>query len=53
MSLLVALLLAAPEVGTMQGQVHPDPILPRLDGGFGRLSDYRGKKVVLVNFASW
>ena len=53
MSLLVALLLAAPEVGTMRGQVHPDPVLQKVDGGSGRLSDYRGRKVVLVNFASW
>ena len=32
---------------------YPDFCLPNLDGGFGRLSDYRGKKVFLFHFASW
>ena len=43
----------AQEVGYGRGQLHPDFYLPRLDGTFGRLSDYRGKNVVLINFASW
>ena len=54
---LALLLLAsgafAQEVGYGRGQIHPDFFLPRLDGTFGRLSDYRGKNVVLINFASW
>ena len=40
-------------VGTKAGQMHPDFLLPRTDGTFGRLSDYRGKKVLLIHFASW
>ena len=39
--------------GTKSGQIHPDFRLPKLSGGFGHLSDYRGKNVVLINFASW
>ena len=35
------------------GLPHPDFVLPTLDGGFARLSDYRGKKVLLIHFASW
>lgn len=42
-----------PEVGTAQGQQHPDFLLPSLDGGFLRLSDYRGKRIFLFHFASW
>ncbi len=44
---------APPEVGKNAGQIHPDFLLPKLDGKFGRLSDYRGKKVLLIHFASW
>ena len=40
-------------IGTAEGQQHPDFLLPDLDGGFLRLSDYRGKKVFLFHFASW
>lgn len=40
-------------VGTHIGQTYPDFLLPMLGGGFGRLSDYRGKKVLLMHFASW
>lgn len=35
------------------GQRYPDILLPDLDGGFGKLSDYRGRKVLLIHFASW
>lgn len=44
---------AEPEAGYGQGQVHPDFELPKLDGEMGKLSDYRGKRVLLFNFASW
>ncbi|MCH9033201.1 MAG: hypothetical protein IID42_01695 [Planctomycetes bacterium] len=44
---------APPTVGRSPGQVYPDFYLPKLDGGFGRLSDFRGKKVLLIHFASW
>ncbi len=42
-----------PVTGTKVGQMHPDFLLPNLDGEFGRLSDYRGRKVLLIHFASW
>ncbi len=44
---------ARPTIGTKQGQMYPDFLLPNLEGGFGRLSDHRGKKVLLIHFASW
>ncbi len=40
-------------IGTAEGQQHPDFLLPSLDGGLLRLSQYRGKKVFLFHFASW
>lgn len=57
--LLVALLGAtfAPSVGAAPprvGERHPDFTLPNLaDGKAVSLSDYRGKKVLLIQFASW
>jgi peroxiredoxin len=39
--------------GTRPGEVHPDFHLPQVDGGSGRLSGYRGKKLLLIHFASW
>jgi len=36
------------------GKPHPDFLLPRIDNGEPiRLSQYRGKRVLLVHFASW
>jgi len=36
------------------GQPHPDFVLPKIaDGKPLKLSDFRGKKVLLVHFASW
>ena len=40
-------------VGKGREQAFPDFLLPSIDGGHGRLSDYRGRKVLLFNFASW
>ena len=44
-----------PIVGTKTGQWYPDFLLPKLDGGMGRLSDYlgQGRKILLFHFASW
>ncbi len=42
-----------PDIGTEEGEMYPDFYLQRLDGSYGRLSDYRGKKVILFQFASW
>ena len=40
----------APKVG----EKHPDFTLPRIDDGAPvSLSNYRGKKVLLIQFASW
>jgi len=40
----------APKVG----EKHPDFTLPRIDDGAPvSLSDFRGKKVLLIQFASW
>ena len=44
---------AHPTIGMKEGQMYPNFLLPNLEGGFGRLSDYRGKKVLLIHFASW
>jgi hypothetical protein len=42
------------EVGMRAGQVLPDIELPLIDGsGSARLSELRGKKLLLVTFASW
>ena len=51
-------LLAADSTGDIKtgmdvGQRHPDFELPTLDGRLARLSDFHGKKVVLIHFASW
>lgn len=36
------------------GQPHPDFVLPSIEDGENiQLSDYRGKKVLLLHFASW
>lgn len=43
----------APRIGTKVTEMYPDFVLPKLDGTMGRLSDYRGKKVLLFHFASW
>jgi len=51
--LALLLALAAPLQGKGKDQPFPDFLLPSIDGGTGRLSDYRGKKVLLFNFASW
>lgn len=42
-----------PKMGTEVGEMYPDFVLPTLDGHWGRLSDFRGKKVLLIHFASW
>ena len=42
-----------PTIGIAEGQMYPDFVLPSLAGKEVRLSDYRGKKVLLFHFASW
>ena len=61
LSVIVGMFLQAPPAGAADvpaiglevGQMYPDFLLPKVDGGLGRLSDYRGKKVLLIHFASW
>lgn len=40
-------------IGTQPGQVHPQVVLPSLDGGSLSLGQFRGQKVLLAQFASW
>ena len=43
-----------PVVGRRVGQVFPQVVLPSLDGKRTlSLTDFRGKKVLLIEFASW
>ncbi len=42
-----------PTIGTAVDVAYPDFVLPTLEGKDVRLSDYRGKKVLLIHFASW
>ena len=54
LSLLLLGVPQTPPVGHGKGKMYPDFLLPTIDGdSTGRLSDYRGKKVLLFNFASW
>ena len=42
------------EVGKQVGQFYPDFELPTIDGASTiRLSELRGKKLLLIEFASW
>jgi len=46
--------LALGAEGPTVGRRHPDFVLPRIDDGKPvSLSDFRGKKVLLIQFASW
>ncbi len=42
-----------PELGWKKDQLIPDQVLPDLEGKLHRFSDYRGKKLLLIHFASW
>lgn len=35
------------------GKPHPDFVLPLLEGKKATLSDFYGKKLLLIHFASW
>ena len=54
-ALLVLLLAAAPASadGFKVGEPVPDLRLPTIDGKTASLRGYRGKKVLLIQFASW
>jgi hypothetical protein len=66
MDLIVSLALSAmclmaapgyaqtPTIGREVGQAFPDYVLPGLDGKRAiSLSQFRGKKLILIEFASW
>ena len=41
-------------IAPQEGEVFPELSFPTLDGaGLASLKDYRGKKVLLMQFASW
>lgn len=42
-----------PPIGTKSGEMYPDFVLPTLGGEVKRLSDFRGKRILLFHFASW
>jgi hypothetical protein len=45
---------ASPQVGREVGQAFPDLELPTVDGSRTvRLSQLRGRKLLLIEFASW
>jgi len=44
---------AADRIDSLQTLVAPDFELPDLSGHTHRLSDYRGKKILLASYASW
>jgi hypothetical protein len=50
----VAAAAEGPVIGLEVGQVHPQIVLPSLEGKRPlALSDFRGKKVILIEYASW
>lgn len=48
-----ALAAENPTIGVKRGEMYPDFLLPTVDGDLKRLSDFRGKKILLFHFASW
>jgi hypothetical protein len=44
---------AADRIDSLQTLIAPDFELPDLSGQTHRLSDYRGKKILLASYASW
>lgn len=45
---------AQESLAPVDGEVFPEMSFPTLDGeGFSSLGDFRGKKVLLIQFASW
>ena len=42
-----------PDIGMKVGDYFPDFRLPTLDGEIVSLSSFRGRKILLIQFASW
>ncbi len=52
--LLLGVASAQENFAPKDGEVFPEMSFPTLDGdGFASLADFRGKKVLLMQFASW
>ncbi len=53
-ALLLSVASAQENFAPKDGEVFPEMSFPTLDGeGFASLADFRGKKVLLMQFASW
>jgi len=52
-SLSVLLFLISTALGMNEGELLLDVELPTADGRKASLSDFAGKKLVLIHFASW
>ena len=54
LALLLSVTPAQENFAPKDGEVFPEMSFPTLDGdGFASLKDFRGKKVLLMQFASW
>lgn len=51
--LMTGEVLGQQEPSPEKGNKYPDFHLTRLDGSTGTLSNYRGQKIILFQFASW
>ena len=52
-SAFVLFFLLSPALGMEDGELLLDVGLPTADGKTARLSDFAGKKLILIHFASW
>ena len=54
LALLLSVASAQENFAPKDGEVFPEMSFPTLDGdGFASLKDFRGEKVLLMQFASW
>ena len=53
LALLISTVFAGPRVGMKRGDLLLDVKLPTADGKFARVSDFLGKKLIVIHFASW
>ena len=53
-ALLLSIAPAQENFAPKEGEVFPELYFPTIDGeGLASLKDYRGKKILLMQFASW
>ena len=54
LTLLLGAVSAQESFAPVEGEVFPEMAFPTVDGeGFASLKDFRGQKVLLMQFASW